>query len=63
MDWHVGVLVLVVFLAVVVLGLVPFLLIWSFNTLFGLSIAYNITNWVAALVLFVIFGGTGVSRR
>lgn len=28
---------------------IPFLPIWSINTLFNLGIAYSITNWLAVL--------------
>jgi hypothetical protein len=44
-------------IVLLVLGLVgvPFLLIWSLNTLFSLGIAYSLVNWAAMLGLFVGF--------
>lgn len=35
----------------------PFLLIWSMNTLFALSIPYTLKTWVAALLLAGAVGG------
>jgi len=29
----------------------PIIVIWAMNTLFGFSIAYTFTNWIASLVL------------
>lgn len=48
---------LVILLIILVIICGPLLLIWALNTLFGLSIAYTLATWFAALVL----GGT-VSR-
>lgn len=38
-------------------GLGPLLTIWSMNTLFSLSIAYNFWTWLAAvfLIMFSLF--------
>lgn len=44
---------------------VPFALIWSINTLFATSIAYNITTWLASFAILVLFGnksGVSISR-
>jgi len=35
----------------------PFLLIWSFNTLFGLGLAYSGWNWLAGFALMVLLRG------
>lgn len=33
------------------LWFVPIMFIWSLNVLFGLSIAYNFTTWLASLIV------------
>jgi hypothetical protein len=40
----------------------PLLYIWSLNTLFGLTIAYNIETW-AAIVLLQMFFHTTISFK
>ena len=35
---------------------VPFIAIWSFNTLFPLNIEYGFAEWVAAAVVIQMFG-------
>lgn len=45
----IGVMAVIGILFLIVLG--PLLAIWSLNTLFGLSIAYTLKTWVAALLL------------
>ncbi len=45
---------LMVFVGIVALALaifLPFIFIWSINTLFGLSIAYGFWEWLAAFCL------------
>jgi hypothetical protein len=37
-----------------VLLFIPFLFIWSVNTLFGVGIAYSFINWIAATVILVL---------
>ncbi len=37
----------------IVAACMPLALIWSFNTLFSLSIAYSLKNWFAAFVMTV----------
>jgi hypothetical protein len=46
-----------ILLVLAILVLLPFGLIWSINTLFSLSIAYTIKNWLAAILLIIIMGG------
>jgi len=41
--------ILVIALIAILVG--PFLLIWSLNTLFGLTIAYGFFEWLAALII------------
>jgi hypothetical protein len=43
----------------------PLLVIWSVNTLFGLSIAYSFTNWFATIVLgiFIRSGITNATNK
>lgn len=38
-----------------VMALTPLLLIWAINTLFATSIAFTFFNWLAALVIIIIF--------
>ena len=49
------VLVLVVLMVLVVFS--PFAIIWSLNTLFGLTLGYTFKNWVAVEVIWFIFSG------
>jgi len=41
----------------------PFLIIWALNTLFSLVISFTFKNWVAAVVLLLIFQGEGLKAR
>lgn len=50
------VLFVVIVVALVVLG--PLALIWSLNTLFGLTIAYTFKTWLAALIIGGAFGSS-----
>ena len=56
----VGILLVV---AVLVL-LSPFAVIWSLNTLFGLTIGYTFKNWLAVEVIWCLFtaGARGSNR-
>jgi hypothetical protein len=42
----------------IIVGLIfgPLLLIWSLNTLFGLTIAYTLKTWFATMLLAGVFG-------
>ncbi len=48
------------FLAFLVVGIVllPFIFIWSVNTLFDLGIPYNFWTWLAAVVLWLFLLST-----
>lgn len=52
-----GILFFVVFLVLGVV-LLPFVFIWSVNTLFDLGIPYNIWTWLAAVVLWLFLLST-----
>jgi len=39
----------------------PIIVIWAMNTLFGFSIAYTFTNWIASLVLCATVTASGRS--
>jgi hypothetical protein len=41
----------------------PFVTIWSINTLFGLAIAYTFKTWLASLVLGFLVGGRKTSKK
>jgi hypothetical protein len=50
-------------LAVILIGIgiflfVPFLLIWSINGLFAMTLAYTWTNWFYALIIMVLLRGS-----
>jgi hypothetical protein len=38
-------------IAILVIIFMPLLVIWSLNTLFGFTIAYNLATWFAVVVL------------
>ena len=42
---------------------IPMLVIWSLNTLFGLQIVLTRETWAAALVLSMLVGQNSVVRR
>ena len=44
-------LVTILVIAIIAILVGPFLLIWSLNTLFGLTIAYGFFEWLAALLI------------
>ena len=44
-------------IAIALIIYAPFLIIWSINTLFGLSIVYTFKTWIAVVILFG--GGMG----
>ena len=55
---------IMIFFAVLIFSLLftcicmlPFVLIWAFNTLFKLAIAYTGWNWLACWVLILVFYG------
>jgi len=48
-----------------ILGLIifmPWIFIWSINVLFGLSIAYTFTTWLAAFVLLAILSNSHIKK-
>lgn len=51
----------VVILAILIVLLVPFLLIWSLNTLFPvLAIEYTLDTWLAVVILMIFAKETSV---
>lgn len=50
---------LIILLALLLIILGPFLMIWSINTLFGLMIPFTLKTWFAALIL----GGSVSARK
>jgi hypothetical protein len=54
-------MIYIVLLLAVLVAVGPLAAIWSLNTLFGLSIAYTLKTWAAALVLAWVIGGTNKS--
>jgi hypothetical protein len=53
--------VLVALVALLVCG--PLLLIWSVNTLFGLTIAYTFKTWLAMALLSSVFSARIVTSK
>jgi hypothetical protein len=52
-------LILFALFVILILSLIvlfPLTLIWAVNTLFLTTIEYNITNWLASLILIILFG-------
>ena len=41
----------------------PLLLIWSLNTLFLISISYNLFTWFAALILVLVLSGRAMKFK
>lgn len=52
---------LLILLAIATVAFVPFVFLWSLNTLFGMGLAYSFINWLAALVLIGLFGKPNVN--
>lgn len=52
---------LLILLAIAMVAFVPFVFLWSLNTLFGMGLAYSFINWLAALVLIGLFGKPNVN--
>ena len=48
----------VILLAIGIVLITPFLLIWSVNGLFSLSIQYTWMNWLYAFVLMILLRGS-----
>ena len=53
-GWIAVALVVVLVLFLIVAG--PLMTIWALNTLFGLSIGYTFTTWLATAWIGLIFG-------
>jgi hypothetical protein len=53
---------LIIFLAIGLIAIGPFMLIWSLNSLFGLGIAYTIKTWFASLILSSFVAASGTSK-
>lgn len=53
------ILILILVLLAVAVGF-PLAVLWSLNTLFGLSLAYGFYEWLAAFILLAVFKETGV---
>ena len=49
-------------LIVLLIWIGPIGLIWSFNTLFNVGIAYSFKNWLAALLMMFLLQGSTAKR-
>lgn len=58
-------IILVIALVIFLLAIGPFLVIWSWNTLFGsaLMIAYNLETWAAIVLLGAFFRANVTVKR
>ncbi len=61
MPKNLALLTFLFLIAYVIIG--PFLGIWAINTLFTLSIAFTLKNWIAAFVLAVLLGGSSLKIK
>jgi hypothetical protein len=52
----------VILLAIGIILITPFLLIWSVNGLFGLTIQYTWMNWFYAFVIMVLLRGSATYK-
>jgi len=57
MDQQVSFILAILFVALIVFILGPFITIWSLNNLFGLNIVYSFSNWLASAWLTCIMVG------
>jgi len=57
MDQQVSFILAILFVALIVFILGPFITIWSLNSLFGLNIVYYFSNWLASGWLTCIMVG------
>lgn len=48
---------------ILLIVLAPICLIWSLNTLFGLTIAFTFKTWAAAFIVSMVVGGNRVSKK
>jgi ABC-type antimicrobial peptide transport system permease subunit len=53
----------VILLAIGLLLITPFLLIWSVNGLFSLTIQYTWSNWLYALVIMLLVRGSATYTK
>lgn len=55
-GWMRAFFAVMLFVVLLVLVIVPLVLIWALNALFGLNIQYTLTTWFAALIIILILG-------
>jgi hypothetical protein len=55
------VIMLLLIVGLVVLG--PILTLWALNTLFGLTLEYSLTNWVAVVIMHAFFSTVITTRN
>jgi len=56
--------ILALFVVAILLFVVPFLLIWSLNTLFPvLAIPYTLETWLASVLISSFFGTSHLSMK
>ena len=63
MEMNLALVIGIIVVAILAVWLVPLGVIWSLNLLFGLSIAYNLQTWFAALLLSSIVSGSRASSK
>jgi MFS-type transporter involved in bile tolerance (Atg22 family) len=61
MNEFLALLLIVALIAIVICF--PLLAIWALNALVPFAIAVNFKTWLAALVLILVFGGSGAVSR
>lgn len=63
MNKDTNAIIVLVLLLLVILALAPLAVIWSLNTLFGLSIGFTFINWLATVVLLIAVKPAGVKVK
>lgn len=53
----------IIVIALLFVIFMPLLVIWSLNTLFGFTIAYNLATWFAVLVLGMFIRGSCTTKN
>jgi hypothetical protein len=56
-------ILITIVLSILFIIFMPILVIWSLNTLFGFTIAYNLATWFAVVVLGMFIRGSCTSKK
>ena len=56
-------IICMVFVGVILSCIVPLMFFWVVKTLFGMTIILTLKTWLAAMVLFLMVGGTRITTK